>query len=70
MKGIRPVSNSIDYDYPQEAGAVLLHTLLPALVEDRISACKYLTFSLLKMLGDLNYPLDRGWEPHINVERP
>ncbi len=26
--------------------------------------------SVLKMVGDLNNPLERGWEPLINVERP
>ncbi len=25
---------------------------------------------VLKMVGDLNNPLERGWEPLINVERP
>ncbi len=24
----------------------------------------------LEMVGDLNYPLERGWEPLINVEGP
>ena len=24
----------------------------------------------LKMVGDLNYPLERGWEPLIKVGRP